>query len=305
MTGITRRRALFIGAAAAATGLAPAARAPEARWHGQALGAHAEIRFRHLSQAEARPLFAAIEIELARLEGIFSLYRTDSALARLNRDGVLEMPPPELVELLGLARGVHAGSDGLFDPTVQPLFDLYAKAATGGQPVVPEALHDGLARVGMDRVSVTGSVIRLGRPGMALTLNGIAQGHVTDRIAALLKAHGLTDVIVDIGEILATGTAGDGPGWAVRIAGVQGKRRLCDRGLATSAPLGTPLDRAGRIGHILHPARGWVAPVQRQVSVLADSAALADALSTAAALMPDRQLATLRARGFEVVALPV
>lgn len=305
MTGITRRRALFIAAAAAATTLAPVARAAEAHWRGHALGAHAEIRFRHLSQAEAKPLFAAIEAELARLENIFSLYRADSALSRLNRDGALDLPPPELVELLTLARGVHAGTGGLFDPTVQPVFDTYARAVTEGHKVAPETLAQALSLVDMERVSVATSSIRLGRAGMALTLNGIAQGHLTDRIAALLKSAGLTDVIVDIGEILAFGSSATGPGWTVRIAGVPGTRNLRDHALATSAPLGTVLDAAGTIGHILHPARGWVAPVQRQVSVFADTAALADGLSTAAALMPDAELAALRARGFEVVALPV
>lgn len=299
MTRITRRRALFIAAAAAAVGLAPVARSAEARWRGSALGAHAEIRLRHLSQAEAAPLFAAVEAELARLEGIFSLYRPDSALSRLNRDGRLAAPPAELVELLTLARGVHGGTEGLFDPTVQPLFRLYAEMAdadAGG-----DTLEQALALVGFEQVAVHSAAIHM-LPGMALTLNGIAQGHVTDRIAALLRREGMTDVLVDIGEIAAIGASETSPGWPVRIEGLPRRLILRDRAIATSAPLGTRLGPT--VGHILHPRHGWIAPAQAQVSVIADTAALADALSTAAALMTDAQLDALRARGIEAIAIP-
>ena len=64
---------------------------------------------------------------------------------------------------------------------------------------------------------------------------------------------------------------------------------LRDRALATSAPLGTVLDAAGAVGHIIDPKSGRPAGSQwRQISVSAPLAAVADALSTAACLMPDR-----------------
>lgn len=295
---MTRRRFLIVGAAAAVSSSAPAAGASVAVWRGNALGAHAEIRLRHLSQSEAAPVFAAVEAELARLERIFSLYRSDSALSRLNRDGRLSEPPPELVELLALSRGVHAITEGLFDPTVQPVFDVLAGAAVRGRDAEHAAVETALGLVGMDYVKVDATEVLLERMGMALTLNGIAQGHVTDRITALLRSQGLTEVLVDIGEIA---TVGD---WSVRIENFADRIALHNRSLATSHLYGTRLDAAGRVGHILHPERGFVLAPQLQVSVIADSAALADALSTAAIHMTDRQLKDLRARGAKVIALP-
>ncbi len=294
MTRLSRRRALFIGAAACAAPLAgAAARAAEARWTGIALGAPAEIRLRHLSDAEARPVFAAVEAELARLEAIFSLYRADSTLMRLNRDGVLADPPPELIEVLSLAGAVHAGTGGLFDPTVQPLFRLYAEAGAAGRTVGRDELAEALALVGFDHVHWDAGSVRTMRPGAALTLNGIAQGYITDRVAALLRGQGFADLLVEMGEIAALGSGPGGRGWHVAIAGGDRALRLSDRAIATSAPLGTVLDAGGTVGHILHPRRGWTEPLHRQVSVIDASAARADAFSTAAALMPRGALAGL------------
>lgn len=300
MTRLTRRRFLSIAAAAGvAATLGTAARAAVARWRGIALGAPAEIRIRGLDQADAAPLFGAVEGELRRLEAIFSLYRPDSALTALNRTGRLVQPPPEMIEVLTLALGVHGATGGLFDPTVQPLFQLYAEAATSAAPRDPDALRAALQLVGFDRIQVDAAQVVLGQ-GQRLTLNGIAQGYLTDRIALLLRDHGLVDVMVDMGEILARGR----DSWPVRIAGTSQRLSLRDRGIATSAPLGTLIDPSAGVGHILDPRRGWARAPQRQVSVVADTAALADALSTAAVLMDGPELGALSRRGFGVFNLP-
>ncbi len=270
----------------AALGLsAPGARAaPRHLWLGVALGARASIRLDH-PQAEA--IAARATAELARLEGIFSLYRDDSALVRLNALGRLDHPPAELLECLSLAGAVHAASGGAFDPTVQPLWALWARhASQGGRP---EAADVARARAlgSWSDVHLDAAAIRMA-PGMALTLNGIAQGFIADKVAALLAAEGLTDILIDTGEHRALGGQPDGADWPVTLA-QGGHLGLRDRALATSAPLGTVFDGAGRLGHILNPQDGYPAVARwAGVSVTAPSAALADALSTAACLMPDR-----------------
>ena len=125
---------------------------------------------------------------------------------------------------------------------------------------------------------------------MALTLNGVAQGYIADRIADLLRAEGMARVLVDMGEIHAVGSRADGTPWRAGIALPGGDLRpgsvpLVDRALATSAPLGTVLDPAGRIGHIVDPRTGRPGGLWRQVSVSASRAALADGLSTGFCLM--------------------
>lgn len=288
----TRRRFLTISAAALA--LPGAALAGDsARWLGFAIGARASMTLAGIAPLYARPVFARIEAEIARLERIFSLYHTDSALVRLNRAGRLSAPPPDLVEVLTLAGRLHQASNGAFDPSVQPLW--YA-LATGGDTRAARAA------IGWDGVRIDRNDIGLARPGMALTLNGIAQGYITDRIAALLRAEGLRDVLVDMGEVAALGHKPDGRAWQAGIASPDGviirRLALSDRALATSAPMGTQL--ATGVGHILDP-RGSD-PQNALVSVSAPNAALADGLSTALCLMSAEAGAQMM-RGFPQAAI--
>jgi thiamine biosynthesis lipoprotein len=129
---------------------------------------------------------------------------------------------------------------------------------------------------------------------MALTLNGIAQGYVTDRIAALLAAEGLGDLLVHMGETRAAGTRPDGEAWRAAIVGpgtgLLREVTLAGRALATSAPDGTLIDRRRGIGHIFDPATGMTAAAWDVVSVSAPRAAVADGLSTAFCLMTRAQI---------------
>jgi len=311
---IARRRFIRVGAALAATAFVPAAFAvaPVRRWSGSALGAHASIELVGADAALADATFAAVEREIIRLEALFSLYRTDSALSRLNAAGRLDAPEADFLRLLALARGVHVETGGLFDPTVQPLFAAYAAHFAGGRTdALPAAvLADRLALVGFDQVMFDEDAVRFSRPGMAMTLNGIAQGYITDRVADLLKARGFANVLLDIGEIQALGGGRDGSGWKVGLAAgpnsdaLAATLRLKDRAVATSMMDGTVLDTAGCIGHILHPGKGAVPSAFSAVSVLAPEAALADALSTAAVLMTPDELSGLDRPGVEVRTTP-
>ncbi|MBW7921506.1 MAG: FAD:protein FMN transferase [Rubellimicrobium sp.] len=276
---LTRRRFLTISAVAATLPAAARADAPQLVWTGQALGARASIRLDH---PDAQAIAARVQAEIERLDAVFSLYRTDSALVRLNRDGRLEAPPFELLDCLATAGAVHGASGGAFDPTVQPLWALWAESVTAGADPAPDAI----ARVarGWAGVAFDAGAVKLA-PGMALTLNGVAQGHIADRVAALLTAEGLTGIFIDTGEMRALGASPAGGGWPVTLE--SGPRiRLASRALATSSPLGTTFDQAGRLGHILDPRTGApVPPHWSSVSISADSAALADALSTAACVV--------------------
>ncbi len=282
---LNRRRFLTISALCATLpSLARAAADPVYVWSGVALGARATIRIAH---PDAAAITARAAAEIDRLEDVFSLYRAESALMRLNAGGRIDAPPPELLECLTLAGSVHRATRGLFDPTVQPLWSLWAARAAEGTRPTRRELAEARALGGWQDLRYSASAISLA-PGMALTLNGIAQGYIADRVAALLQAEGLSDILIDTGEHRAIGGRPDGGPWPVRLA-QGGEVDLRSRALATSAPLGTVFDAAGSLGHILHPASGEpAASLWRGVSVSAPSAAMADALSTAACLAATR-----------------
>lgn len=294
----TRRRAITIFAAAAGLPLLTGAKSVErsVTWTGQALGAPATLILNHGDQAAARRLIERVVAEVARLESIFSIYKDDSALAELNRTGVLVAPPAELVSLLQASRGFWKMTGGAFDPSVQPLWALYRNhfGMLDADPSGPSRTDIGhaLAHVGFGTVKCDRDRIVIGSK-MALTLNGVAQGFITDRIVEMLRDAGVTSSLVDMGEDRAIGAKADGSPWRIGLAESEDSDRpdqvldIVDRAVATSSAAGFHFDNARRFGHIIDPRDGGAPVFYRRVSVVANEAATADALSTAFTLMDE------------------
>ena len=290
MPDFSRRRFLTIFAAASALSAAPfalKAQHPVRTWKGVAMGSAASIS---LSHPNADDILLRATRELERLENIFSLYRENSTLAQLNRDGVVNTPPFELLECLGLCGTINQASGGLFDPTVQPLWQLYAQSYSEGRAPENVLIRKTLSRTGWDKLVINQSRVSFKRPNMAMTLNGIAQGYVADRIAKLLRDDGLNNVLINTGEFAALGGHPEGEDWPVSInTGSEIRKErvmLRDNAVATSLPNGTFFDQAGLVGHILDPRTGRPAQARpTAVSVTATKAAVADGLSTAICLM--------------------
>jgi len=296
---ISRRRFIRISGAVAGVSLAALgagfARAGRAsplfhEWRGVALGADASLQLYHPDDAEAERLIAESLAEVRRLERVFSLYDNTSALSRLNRDGELADPPQELVELLATSARYARATGGAFDPTVQPLWTLYANhfgtADADPNGPSPGDIGSALAKCGYQRMSVDAARVAFGQSGMGLTLNGIAQGYITDRVAELLRARGVTHTLVDMGETRALDAHPAGRPWSVGIKNPLAEDRLIatisldNQAVSTSGGYGTQFDAAGRFNHIFDPATGSCANRYLSVSVVAPTAACADALLT-------------------------
>lgn len=301
--GIPRRRFLGITAAAAGLGLLPLtgptrAQARMVEWQGVALGANASIRIHHEDVAAADAALRLVLQDIRRLEAVFSLYREDTSLSQLNRRGSLVAPPTELVDLLQASRRYAALTDGAFDPTIQPLWQLYSRhfAQPQADDAGPSAAEIAaiLQAVGLDHVLVSRDRIAFRRPGMALSLNGIAQGYVTDRVIDRLREQGIAQTLVDMGESRALGHHPDGRPWQAMIADPLEPGReglivpLANSALATSGGYGFRFDPAGRFHHIFDPRSGVSPHRYRSVSVVMPTATAADALATGFILMtPD------------------
>ena len=278
-----RRRVLGILAGVAALPVVGARATPNAySWRGLALGAEAHIILDH---PRAETLVRGAISEIRRLENIFSLYIADSELSRLNRDGVLFSPSFEMVELLSLCAAINLRTAGAFDPSVQALWSLYARAWSEGHAPSVARIEEARALTGWEKVSFSPSRISFERAGVMLTLNGIAQGFIADKIAAYFRREGIVNVLINTGEIAAIGTAPDGGAWAINFGDKGDNVFLSNAAIATSAPLGTVLDKVGRVGHIIDPRTGRMGGLWREVSVVSDLAARADGLSTGFSLM--------------------
>ncbi|WP_298974393.1 FAD:protein FMN transferase [uncultured Roseobacter sp.] len=265
---LTRRRFLTITA-----GFACAPRLAQANtWQGRAFGSDVAITLRGPRQDTEIALNRA-RAQIVEIEKLFNLYDPGSALSHLNRRGVLRNPDPRFFALMQAADQAFDLTGGLFDPTVQPLWRAFASGE--GIPAARDAV--GWKRVRFNRGEITLDA------GQALTFNGIAQGFATDLVTELLRDQGLQKVMVNIGEYRAMG----GP-WRLGLSdpalGHLGTRTLTDAAIATSSPGAMSL---GRADHILHPIAD---PQWSTVSVEAQTATLADSLSTALTLAKTDQI---------------
>lgn len=309
----TRRRFLGISAAAAGLALLPlrgqvkaAARIVE--WEGIALGAQTSIRIHHHDSSVAAEALRLVLQDVRRLEAVFSLYRDDSALVQLNRQGSLVAPAPELADLLLTCQQYTGLTDGAFDPTIQPLWQLYsrhfAQADAAPEGPDPARLAAALQSVGLQHVLINRDRIAFRRSGMAISLNGIAQGYVTDRVIERLHGHGIEHTLVNMGESRALGHHPSGRPWQAMIADPLEPSRdgfvipLAGMSLATSGGYGFQFDPAGHFNHIFNPHSGRSSQRYRSVSVVMPTATAADALSTAFTLMaPEAIESVLRRLG--------
>ncbi len=307
----SRRRAIGIVAAAGGLGLsfplwrnmAFAQNIPPVHWRGVALGADARITVYHPSTTTARTLIKRTVDEVHRLEKIFSLYRADSAISKLNARGALDNPPPDLVRLLAQARNVSEQTRGAFDVTVQPLWELYSHhyRTPDAEELAEKDLLRVLARVDYSALKIDTTRIAFAKRGMAATLNGIAQGYITDRVAELFRAEGLDNVLIDLGEISGLGGHPDGRPWTVGIKNpvapgtISETVTIKNRAVATSGGYGLTFDVAGRHTHVFDPRTG-ISPLRyTSVSVFAPRATLADALSTAFMSLDQNEIAQVLA----------
>ncbi len=284
---ITRRRFLAIAAFSAGSIGALTGKA-DAVWRGRAFGADISIAL-HGPDAGRDTALAAARDTISRIEHLFSIYDPGSQLSVLNRTGRLTMPP-EFARLVQIADRVHAQSDGLFDPTIQPLFAAKLRVAGSGQALGEEIWN----RIGWRHVRFDDREIAFTQAGMSITFNGIAQGFATDRVAETLSSHGYDQAVVNIGEY-RVGDRAAAIGVANQAGDMLAELQLKNQAVATTASDGFMF--ADGSGHILAPGRTDEQPAWKTVSVVADTAAVADGMSTALALSPDDQLALRLVKG--------
>jgi thiamine biosynthesis lipoprotein len=245
--------------------------------------------------ASAHLMTAAEALEIIHfLEDQMTVYREDSELSRLNRSAYERPVVVEtlLFQLLLSAKTLWQETDGAFDPTSGPLIALWRNCRREGRiptdPEITEALtHTGLEHVRFDEGQNT---VRFDDPRAEFNLGGIGKGYALDRAGQLLNESGINDWLLHGGfsSLLAWGEHQGQGGWPVGIRNpllpheTLGTILLKDRALSTSGS-GVQSFRLGgkKYGHILDPRTGRPVEGLLSVTVLAPTAAVADALSTA------------------------
>jgi FAD:protein FMN transferase len=240
---------------------------------------------RHIEAARA-----ALD-EVDRVEDALTVYRDSSEVAEVNRAAAARdvRVGPHVLTLLRRSQALHAATDGAFDVTSMPLSRCWGFLRRAGRLPEPEEIEAARAAVGLDQVLVDeeARTVRFARPGVELSFNCIGKGYAVDRVAGILRGRGVARALVSAAgsSLRAVGAHGEGfvvdvrSGW---VANPLARLRLRDAALGTSGTAEQFFEKDGRrYGHVLDPRTGWPAEGLLSVSVVADDAATADALSTA------------------------
>jgi thiamine biosynthesis lipoprotein len=239
--------------------------------------------------------------EIGRLSSILSRHDSSSELARLNASGSLTGASSELVSVLERAQVYAMLSGGAFDVTMKPLQDLYQDSFANNRPPDAADISGALALVGYRNLIIKGRDLTLAKQGMGITLDGIGKGYIVDQAAGLLKARGMTQVLVEAGgDLSLRGMRQDGDPWKVGIVhprALSGYYEVVESSnscMATSGDYESAYTADYSYHHIIDPRTGYSPAELASATVTAADTTYADALSTAALVMgADEALALL------------
>ena len=244
------------------------------------------------SESAQRAMEAAFA-EVRRLDALLSTYSESSEVSRLNRVAGSTAGPASagLVELLARSLELSRATAGAFDPAMGPLVQLWRQAERKGAAPGEAAISAARAVCGSAQIDMDAAAGRAGlrSAGAALDFGAIGKGHALDRAADAMRTHGVTRALLDFGgQLLALDPPPGQAGWLIEVrdprsdAAPLARLRLARASIATTADDQRGLMIEGRrISHVVDPRSGRPAEGTLSVSVVADSAATADALSTA------------------------
>jgi len=235
----------------------------------------------------------AVKKEAQRLEGLLSRFLPESDVSRINRSAGIksEKISSETYEILSYAIECSFILEGLFDITVGPLVDLWDyKHAL--EPPANKKIEAVLPLVSYNDLELDADqkTAKLKYSGQSVDLGGIGKGCASDRFMEIFQEYGVTSAFSNIGGNVSTlGNKPDGSPWRVgirhpRLNDLFGAVAVTGKAVVTSGDYERYfLDKEGRrFHHILNPITGYPAESGLiSVTVVADSAMTADALSTA------------------------
>ena len=234
--------------------------------------------------------------EIDRIEDRLSVFREESAITRVNRFASDEPVALDdaLLELLEQCGELYRATGGAFDITSTPLSRCWGFLQREGRVPSTEAMKAALASVGFDAVHVDRArrTVRFLRPRIELNFAAIGKGYALDQVAADMRGAGVTDALLSAGRSSLLAIGGEDAGWHVDVVSARRDEAAASGPLARvwlrDAALGTSgsgeqfvVADGSRYGHVIDPRTGWPAAGVLSVSVIASSAAVADALSTA------------------------
>jgi FAD:protein FMN transferase len=244
----------------------------------------------------------AIEAAFKRIEEIgnsASIFNENSEASFLNKNGYLDNPSQDILNLINSSIHYYEITGGCFDITVQPLLALYGEGLWNeSEEVQAQKIKETLPLIGSDKIIVNNNRIEFETDGMAITLNGITQGYAVDSAMEVIKEFGINQALVNIsGDLYAMGVKPDGGKWSVALenpdkedkgnTGIEPLPTFVfeDKAVTTSGNYLRYYDPEAAKDFIIDPRSGYTADDCMSATVIADTCIDADALATAIFVM--------------------
>lgn len=264
------------------------------RYSRTAMACEWEVLLNYHEQANGTaPALAALDL-VEELEAQLTVYRDTSEVSYLNQRAAEQSIVVEerLFQLLELAATIWQETGGAYDITSGPLTKVWGFYQRQGRLPSDEEIATALAKVGTQDLVLepTARTVRFQKPGLEINLGSIGKGYTLDRCAELFAAANVANFLLHGGNssMLACGGQGSDDCWWVGVRDpLRSERRIFEvavrnRAVGTSgAAVQFFVHRGERYGHIIDPRSGWPARGLLSVTVLAPTAAAADALATA------------------------
>lgn len=270
----------------------------------EAMGTFARVVCVHEDPAVSRKAIEGAFDQIHQVEKLMNIYDEDSQISKINRAAYAEPVKVDhaVFEVIEKSVLLSGKTDGAFDITAGPVINLWREAQQQDEPPTQQQIEQALAKVGSEKIVLEreNSTVAFSVEGMLLDLGGIAKGYAADLAVKAIKDAGADGAMVDIGgDIRVFGKAPKGAeSWLI---GLQDPERaeptalnsrpfvvlvLNDFAVTTSGHYHrfTEIDGA-RHSHIIDIHTGQSADGLASVTVFAPTAAQADALATAVAVM--------------------
>lgn len=256
--------------------------------------------------------------ELDRIENLMSANITDSEVSTINDNAGLKPVKvgKDTFTVIKLAKEYAAKTDGLFDPSIGPLVDLWGIGTKQRKIPTKEEIKEVLTLVDYKKIILDHEkqTVYLAQKGMKIDVGGIAKGYAADLVKDIFNKHGIKSAFIDIGgNIMVHGQKPDDTDWKVGIQDPRSARNdltavfeVADQTVVTSGDYERYFEEDGiRYHHILNPKTGYPARTGlMSATAIGDSSFHADALSTSIYLLGrEKGMELAQEMGYEAVVI--
>ncbi len=263
------------------------------------MGTYVSIIVYSDQETGSKAINAAFE-KIKEIEDIASIYDQNSEASFLNKNGYIDNPSSEFLDLINTSIDYYNITGGCFDITVQPLLDLWSGGLwQESEEVQTQKIKETLEVIGSDKIEVSDNRIEFKVKGMAITLGGIAKGYAVDKAIEEIRKFGIKCCLVNAGgDLYAMGIKPDEEKWIVELENPDNPENdensdmepeavfsVADKAVTTSGGYHRYYDLEKKVHHIMDPRTGYSANSCKSVTIIADNCTQADVLSTSVFVM--------------------